>query len=211
MSVIDKLAISLGRRDEVPNKELAGEIVRRNDRKAVEELIAALHGKNKNIQSDCIKVLYEIAEQKPPLIARHVRTFIELLENKDNRLIWGAMTAIDAVTPDQHAAVYGALAKLVKAADIGSVITRDHLVNILIRLSSLKQYEKKTFPLLIKQLKTCPLNQLPMYAERALPAISAKNTVTFVKALTSRLDEIEKKSGRKRIETVLKKTRMIAN
>ncbi len=211
MSIIDTLAISLGRRDEVPNKELAGEIVRRNDRKAVEELIAALHGKDKNIQSDCIKVLYEIAEQKPTLIARHVRTFIELLENKNNRLIWGAMTAIDAVTSDQHAAVYGALATLINAADTGSVITRDHLVNILIKLSSLKQYAKKTFPVLITQLKTCPLNQLPMYAERALPAMSGKNTVAFVKVLTSRLDEIEKESGRKRIETVLKRTQIIAN
>jgi hypothetical protein len=39
LSVIDKLAISLGRKDNIPNQELAKEIAKTNDRVAVSELI----------------------------------------------------------------------------------------------------------------------------------------------------------------------------
>jgi hypothetical protein len=57
MAVINKLATSLNRRDEIPNQELAKQIANSNDKKAVKELIENLNNKNKNIQSDCIKVI----------------------------------------------------------------------------------------------------------------------------------------------------------
>ena len=38
MTVIDKLASTLNRRDEVPNHELAKQITDKNDKKAVKEL-----------------------------------------------------------------------------------------------------------------------------------------------------------------------------
>ena len=42
MTVIPKLASSLNRRDEVPNIELAKEIVKKGDKKAVKELVENL-------------------------------------------------------------------------------------------------------------------------------------------------------------------------
>ena len=39
MTILNKLACSLGRRDEVPNQELAEQIVAANDAAAVKELI----------------------------------------------------------------------------------------------------------------------------------------------------------------------------
>jgi hypothetical protein len=39
MTVLDKLATALDRRDEVPNQLLAEEIVRGKDKKAVQELV----------------------------------------------------------------------------------------------------------------------------------------------------------------------------
>src|SRR5262245_35715485 len=97
MRVIDKLAISLNRRDEVPNQELAQKIVAIGDQSAVKELIDNLASKNKGIQHDCIKVLYEIGERKPDLIATYHKEFGSLLESKDNRLVWGAMTALHMI------------------------------------------------------------------------------------------------------------------
>lgn len=94
MSVLSKLATSLDRRDEVPNQELAAEIVRAGDKAAVEELAANLGSKNKGIRHDCIKVLYEIGYQKPDMIAAYLMDFVPLLESKDNRMQWGAMTAL---------------------------------------------------------------------------------------------------------------------
>jgi len=205
MSIINKLASSLNRRDEVPNQELAKQIVAKGDKKAIQELIDNLNNKSKDIQNDCIKVLYEIGERKPSLIADHAKKFIELLENKNNRLQWGAMTAINTITLENPNAIYSNLPKIIAAANKGSVITKDYAVNILINLCSIKQYANSSFSLLIEQLLSSPTNQLPMYAEKAMPVINEKNKTLFIKTLTSRLDDIEKDTKRKRLEKVIKK------
>jgi hypothetical protein len=205
MSIIPKLATSLNRRDEVPNQELASEIVERNDAAAVSELVENLADKNKGIRNDCIKVLYEIGYVKPDLIADHVSKFLRLLDSKDNRLQWGAMTALGCIVRKRPAEIYSALPAIIDAADKGSVITRDNCVNILISLSSIDKYADKTFPLLLEQMMTCPTNQLPMYAESAIRAVKADKRNRFAKVLFSRLDEIEKVSKRKRVEKVIGK------
>ena len=205
MSIIDQLAISLGRRDEVPNQELAEKIVKKYDTAAVKELVANLNNKDRNIQSDCIKVLYEIGAKKPSLLSGYFKKLIELLDSKNNRMQWGAMSAINAITAENPKAVYAALPKLIAIADAGTVITRDHTVGILTKLCAVKQYADDAFSLLLEQLATCPTNQLPMYAENAAPVISEKNKKAFVKLLQSRLDEIEKETKRKRVEKVIKK------
>ena len=86
MTILHKLASSLRRRDEVPNRLLAEEIVRTNNRSAVEELVDNVGNKNRHIQSDCIKVLYEISERKPALIVSFVEEFASLLESPNPRL-----------------------------------------------------------------------------------------------------------------------------
>jgi HEAT repeat protein len=205
MSVINKLASSLGKRDETPNQELAIAIAGNNDKKAVKELVDNLSNKNKEIQSDCIKVLYEIGTLKPALIAAHVNSFIELLGNKNNRLQWGAMTALHTITNEKPEAVYNALPTIIAVADKGSVITNDHCVGILIKLAAMKKYAEDAFQLLLERLKICPTNQLPMYAENALSVINDNNKAVFIKTLTARLSEIEKETKRTRVEKVIKK------
>lgn len=205
MSVINKLASSLGRRDEVANQELAAEIAGSNDKKAVQELVDNLNNKSKDIQSDCIKVLYEIGSLKPELIATFVNNFIDLLGNKNNRLQWGAMTALNFITNEKPDAVYNALTTIIAVADKGSVITNDHCVGILIKLAAVKKYADDAFQLLLERLKICPTNQLPMYAENALPVINENRKAEFIKTLSARLPEIEKETKRARVQKVIKK------
>jgi len=207
MSVIEKLASSLNRRDEVPNQELAKQIVKKKDKAAIIELIELLSNKSKDIQSDSIKVLYEIGEQEPSLIAEYAKNFIALLDSKNNRLQWGTMTALDSITSENPKEIYKALPKIIKGANNGSVITKDHAVNILIKLCASKQYEEDAFALLVEQLLNSPTNQLPMYAEKAMPIINEKNKLLFIKTLSSRLDEIEKDTKRKRVEKVIAKVK----
>ena len=71
MSVLNKLATALNRRDEVPNQELAREIVRERNTAGVRELVENLAHQNKGIQGDCIKMLYERTILS--LILRHAR------------------------------------------------------------------------------------------------------------------------------------------
>ena len=198
------LASSLGRRDEGPNVELAQRIVKTEDKSAVKELVENLSNNKSDVQADCIKVLYEVGDRKPKLISGFVKQFLALLGSKNNRLVWGAMTALDSITLEQPAAIVDNLARITEIADEGSVITRDHSVSILTKLASIKKYEAKAVPLLVEQLEKCPDNQLPMYAEGLPPIVNDANRGIFMKTLGSRLGGIEKESKRKRVEKVMK-------
>lgn len=205
MNIIAKLATSLNRRDEVPNQELAAEIVKSGDDQAVNDLVCDLLNSNKGIRYDCIKVLYEIGYADPKLIAEYLNVFLEILGGKDNRLQWGAMTALGCIVHERPDEIFAALPKIIDAADKGSVITRDHCVNILISLSALDKYADEAFPLLLEQMMCCPTNQLAMYAERALPVVNARNDDALVRVLLLRLGGMQKESQRKRVEKVIKK------
>jgi len=205
MSVIDQLASRLNRKDEIPNIELAVQIVAKKDQEAIKELVLHLSDKNKEIQSDCIKVLYEIGDLKPGLIAPYREDFLTLLTSKNNRLQWGAMTALNAIASEYPNAVFNDLGLILEAADKGSVITRDNAVAVLIKLYAMTEYAAKVFPLLTEQLKSCPTNQLPMYAENAAPVLQDKDKEDFIAVLSSRLDEFEKESKRKRVEKIIRK------
>ena len=79
------------------------------------------------------------------------------------------------------------------------------MINILINLTAVQEYSENAFNLLLEQLLKSPANQLPMYAESALPVVKEENKEGFITALRSRLDDIERESKRKRVEKVIKK------
>lgn len=205
MSVIEKLAISLNRRDEKPNQELAKAIATRKDKSAVKELILLLQHKSKDIQFDCIKVLYEIGDLQPSLIKDYVTNFVLLLDSKHNRNIWGAMHALDCITKEDPAVIYSHLPKIIDAALKGTVITKDHASGILLKLCAVKKYSDNAFVLFMELISNCPTNQLPKYAENAMGILHSKNKGAFIHLLQSRLKEIKEESKRKRVEKVIKK------
>jgi hypothetical protein len=204
MKVVDLLATNLNKRDEKANQELALEIIKGSRADWIKELVDNLNHKDNNIQSDCIKVLYEIGEKgAPELISPYLKEFGILLSSKNNRLIWGAMIAIDMISAVNPKGVYELLPSILKTIEKGSVITIDHGVGILASLSVHPEFAKKTFPLLIEQLTTCPIKQLPMYAEKSLIAVNQANSKLFAEFLGSRLPEIEKASQKKRVEKII--------
>lgn len=205
MNVTAKLACSVNRRDEVPNVKLAEEIAAKNDTAAVKELIDNLHHGVKAIQHDSIKVLYETGYRKPLLIAAYHAHFLELLASPDNRMIWGAMAALDAIVTEVPGIIGKKLDIIAHAANDGSVITRDHTVSIFIKLSSTSKYALAAFKHLLEQLTSCPVNQLPMYAEKSLLLTGEKQKASLVAILKSRLHEMDKESKRKRLQAVIKK------
>ena len=91
------------------------------------------------------------------------------------------------------------------AAEKGSVITKDHYVKILCSLAGKKEYNKDILALLNEQLLVSLPNQLPSYAEQALPYVTDKWKAVFVKTLQSRIDDLEQESKRKRLEKAIKK------
>ena len=206
--ILEKLATSLERKDDVPNQELAKEIALKNDKEAIKELIEILsESKDKKIQSDCIKTLYEIGYIKPELIENYYDFFIELLKNKNNRLVWGAMIALKTISEIKPKEIFENLPIILEVTEKGSVISNDNGIGILINLAKNQELHNEVFLLLMEQLKKCVPKQLPMYAERALSVIKEKdkNKNKFMALLNERINELGKESQIKRIEKVIKK------
>jgi hypothetical protein len=97
MCTLDRIAYCQGRRDEVPNQELARDLAAREDRQGIREIVAGLRNFEPAIRSDCLNVLYEIGYIKPHLIAPYAADFLNLLHDRDNRLVGGAMIALSMI------------------------------------------------------------------------------------------------------------------
>lgn len=205
IDVLTQIASATDRRDEVPNQQLAAKIVAAKDADAVAQLVQHLNHKNKDIQNDCIKVLYETGEAAPTLIAPYLQDFLNLLQHKNNRLQWGAMTAIKCIAKTEPEKVYQHLPAIMQGAEKGSVITRDNAVYTLVNLASVKQYADDVFALLKELLLNSPANQLPMYAEQIQPIVQPHQKAILIATLQDRLKDVEKESKQKRIQKVIQK------
>ncbi len=82
MSTLDKIAFFQNRRDEVPNQVLAKELAETKNQDGIREIVQNLENKNKNVRSDCLKVLYEIGYLDPGLIADYYSAFPEITEEQ---------------------------------------------------------------------------------------------------------------------------------
>ncbi|HXD10357.1 MAG TPA: hypothetical protein VN653_09870 [Anaerolineales bacterium] len=204
MSVIDKLAHSLGRRDEVPNQELARELAAKKDKKGIREVAENLWNKDQHIQADCIKVLYEVGYIEPKLIADFAEDFVKLLKSRNNRLVWGGMTALGEVAKADPEAVFKHLDTIKKAKETGSVITVDNAISALAYTASANQkYNDVIFPYLFQHLSSCRPKEVPQHSEKTIPAVNASNKADFIKVLEKRTEDLSG-GGLARVKKVIK-------
>ena len=203
--MIEKLAYSLGRNDEKPNIELALELIKTGNLAGIDEIAEGLNSKTEQIANDCIKVLYEIGEREPELISGYVDIFIKLLRSKNNRLVWGAMTALSRIASLKPREIFNNLDAVLKAKESGSVITVDNSISVLAELAkSSPEYEKKVFPVIIKHLQNCRPKEVGQHSERAFICVTKNNSATFRRTLQERYDSL---SGpqKKRVDKLLKR------
>ena len=201
--VLDRLASAQGRRDEELNQEFARDLAKSEDKDAIKTLVENLNNKDRGIQSDCIKVLYEIGEIKPNLIAAYADEFIDILQHKNNRLVWGAMTALGHIAPIQSATIAKRITEIIDATDKGSVITQDWGIRTLaICVKEQPQVSSTVFPYLTAFLKGCRPKDLPRHSESVLVALTADNQAEVRAILQARLSTL-KTSQAKRVQKVL--------
>jgi hypothetical protein len=209
MTAVEKIACRQGRRDEGPNIALAEALCLSRDKKGVREIVAGLRDPDENVQSDCIKVLYEIGHRQPALIAPYVDKFAFLLNSRRNRLIWGGMAALAAAASLKPRETYAHIDLILKAFARGSVITVDNGVTVLASLSAaVARYEKKLWPVIVRHLESCRPKELPQHAERAAAGVNRRNVASFRGILERRLEQLsgpQKKRVQKILETVDRK------
>jgi hypothetical protein len=191
MSVLDKIAHFQNRRDEVPNQELARELASTKDRKGIREIAENLWHENAQVQSDCLKVLYEIGYRDPDLIADCVGDFVKLLGCKNNRLVWGSMIALSTVAAIKAAELFDHREAIQEAMKRGSVVTVDNGIKTLALIAASNAARNKTlFPYLLRHLETCRPKEIPQHAEKTLVAVMAVNCSAFIQVLEKRIAEL---------------------
>jgi hypothetical protein len=204
MSVLQRIAYYQNRRDEVPNQELAKDLVATKDRKGIREIAANLWNENTQVQSDCLKVLYEIGYLQPKLVAPYADDFLKLLHSRNNRLVWGAMIALSTVADLKADTIYPHVAEIKQVMDQGSVITRDNGVRVLALVAAQKPaYNQVIFPYLLHHLETCRPKDVPQHAEKTAVAVTARNKQLFSAVLEKRLVDL-KGAQAARVKKVIK-------
>jgi hypothetical protein len=181
MSVLHKIAFYQERRDEVPNQELAHALAQTRNPADIRTIAENLQNKESNIQSDCLKVLYELGYIAPDLIAEYVEDFIKLLKHRNNRMVWGGMIALSTIAGLQVDKIFPHLELIKKTLQEGSVITNDAGIKTLAAIAAQKEeYRLQILPYLLVRLANARPADAPRYAENILPAINSADKTEFI-------------------------------
>ena len=206
---IELVAFNLDRNDEVPNIELAEKLCESMDKKGIREIADGFKSGEQAVANDCIKVLYEIGQRKPELISAYADDFITCLSSRNNRLVWGSMTALAYIAPVNPDAIFGRLPEIISAYQKGSVITVDNSISVFANLCKANGvYRESVFPVLLEHLKHCRAKEIPQHAERIAVCIDPCNDPCyreeFINALEARIDELTD-AQRSRVQKLIKK------
>jgi hypothetical protein len=203
VSTLDRIASMQGRRDDVPNQELARDLATAADAAAIGEIAEGLRSKDARVQSDCIKVLYEIGYISPELIAPFVQEFLSLLKARNNRMVWGAMIALGTMAGLGADEIYPHVPLLKEVMRKGSVITTDNGIKILAEVAAKRQaYCDVLFPHLLEHLASCRQKEVPQHAEKTLATVNSGNWKEFMTTVEGRAADATDPQKR-RIEKVL--------
>jgi hypothetical protein len=191
MSILNKIAFYQNRRDEAPNQEVAQALAQTRNQADIQEIAENMWAKDPNIQSDCLKVLYELGYLAPELIAEYADDFLKLLKHHNNRMVWGGMIALSTVADLKAAEIFPHVDEIVQVMKKGSIITVDNGIKVLALVASQKEdFRKVIFPTLLEHLRTCRPKEVPQHAEKSLPAITAGNKSDFIRVLEKRLEDM---------------------
>jgi hypothetical protein len=208
MSILDQIAFFQNRRDEVPNQALARHLAETKDSAGIQEIAENLWNKNQNVRSDCLKVLYEIGYLDPGLIAVYAPDFLKLLQDKNNRMVWGGMIALATIAPLKAGQIWEAIDEVIRITQSGTLISQVWGVKTLSGVASTRaEYRQRLLPWLMDFIKTCPPRDLPMHAESVLCALDEQSQMEFVAVLEARQSEL-KPTQITRLNKVIKQLRL---
>jgi len=191
MSTLNKIAYYQNQRSEIPNQMLAKELAQTRNREGICEIAKNLWSKNKNICSDCLKVLYEIGYINPELIEDYVNDFLKLLHSKENRMVWGAMIGLATIADRRAGEIWAHIDDVLAVIEHGSVITVVVGIKTLAKVAAAgEKYQEKIFPFLLQQLETFIPRDVPTHAENIFCAVSKKNKESFLSVLDMRRPEL---------------------
>lgn len=206
MPIQDKLAYSVGRKDQLPNRKLAQEIVESGDPAQIKELIAFMESKpSRRPLMDAALTLAYISECDPEMMVVHIGYLLQRLDHEVERVGWGSMIALAhlvKVAPDE---IYEELPVVLEAMKRDSIVGRDHGFRILVELYAVEKYREDLLHIILEQLAIARPNQLGQYTERFMGVLAPQHASELIQTLEERKLDLTNPYHEKRLTKNLKK------
>lgn len=188
-NLLSRLGYLQTRRDRTPNLDLARDLAARQDINGIREIAENMWNDNKNIHSDCMNVMYEVAIVDPNLVLPYAADFIKFLKSKYPDMVTGAITALAEIAKVKPEFLFKHLNDLKKIKETSASMTLNKSISALAQTSSANaEYGNVIFPYLLEHLSTCYFKEMPEHAERTLPAVNEDNKYEFIKTLEKRIE-----------------------
>jgi len=202
--IADLFAQALGRKDQQPNIDLAKKLAKSGTNDDIIELFEYCKSGKKVQKSDAIKVIYELAQLRPSLVAPYIQNLIDLLATKNNRMIWGILQAINALADENPEVIIKNLNLILQASDRSSVIAKDNLMAILAKLNQKPRFKKLLTPVILQRLEHSAPNQFPTYAQLIAPTIEKESKEVLMQIILERRKSISSIAKLKRLDKTLR-------
>ena len=192
--LLSRLAVSMQRTDEMPNLELAAELVITDDSEAVKLLIAVLERHDLEHAPDAARVLCEVGSRSPELLLTHVDKLLALCDESQREVLPYTMFAISPVAHkhaetlwDMRDLFWSALADLTQPTDMAQA----GAVRLLSSLCAAgADYARTLAGGLVDLLGKCMPKDVAFFAESVLPALGTAHSHRAKPVLDRRMKEL---------------------
>jgi hypothetical protein len=192
--VLGRLAVSMSRSDEMPNLELAAEIVENGDDDAVGILVSVFERHDDAHAPDAARVLFEVGGRAPELLQMHAERLISLCDASQKEMLPYTMYALAPVAHLHAEALWemrdlfwSALADLTQPADMAQA----GAVRLLSALCAAgPDFARTLAGGLVDLLGKCMPKDVAFFAESVLPALGTAHSHRAKPVLDRRMKEL---------------------
>jgi hypothetical protein len=192
--VLGRLAVSVGRYDEMPNLELAADIVFADDTDAVSVLICVIERHDDLLGSDAARVIAEVGTRAPDLLLAHSDRLVEMIDVSRAEMLPYTMMALSPVASryaeqlwPSRDLFWAALADLNQTADLA----QGGAVRLLAAMCAASpDYARTLAGGLVDLLGKCMPKDVAFFAESVLPALGPAHSHRAKPVLDRRLKEL---------------------
>jgi hypothetical protein len=192
--LLARLAVSMQRCDEMPNLELAADLVLNEDDNAVGILVGVLERHDVEHAPDAARVLCEVGTRAPALLLKHAERLLSLCDDSQKDVLAYTMYAFSPVAHrhaealwDMRDLFWSALADLTQPADMAQA----GAVRLLSALCAAgPDYARTLAGGLVDLLGKCMPKDVAFFAESVLPALGTAHSHRAKPVLDRRMKEL---------------------
>ena len=192
--LLARLAVSMQRTDDMPNLELAADLVLNEDEQAVAVLIGVIERHDIEHAPDAARVLAEVGTRAPALLLKHAERLLSLCDETQKDVLPYTMFAFSPVAHrhaealwDMRDLFWSALVDLTQPADMAQA----GAVRLLSALCAAgPDYARTLAGGLVDLLGKCMPKDVAFFAESVLPALGAAHSHRAKPVLDRRMKEL---------------------